>query len=57
MSGTSHTQGNFLSHWNRVAKTTKPVIAAVNGFAVWMIMMMMMMMMMMIMMMMMYGLG
>lgn len=25
--------GNFLSHWNRVSKTTKPVIAAVNGFA------------------------
>lgn len=26
--------GNFLSHWNRVAKTIKPVIAAVNGYAV-----------------------
>ncbi|CAM9872882.1 enoyl-CoA hydratase, mitochondrial [Lampetra fluviatilis] len=25
--------GNFLSHWNRVAQTKKPVIAAVNGFA------------------------
>jgi len=25
--------GNFLSHWNRVATMTKPVIAAVNGFA------------------------
>lgn len=26
--------GNFLSHWDRVARTTKPIIAAVNGFAV-----------------------
>ena len=25
--------GNFLSHWNRVSTMTKPVIAAVNGFA------------------------
>ncbi|KAJ8923105.1 hypothetical protein NQ315_001658 [Exocentrus adspersus] len=25
--------GNFLSHWNRVARTVKPVIAAVNGYA------------------------
>lgn len=25
--------GNFLTAWNRVAKTTKPVIAAVNGYA------------------------
>ncbi|KAJ8957349.1 hypothetical protein NQ318_004828 [Aromia moschata] len=25
--------GNFLSHWNRVSKTVKPVIAAVNGYA------------------------
>ncbi|KRT78198.1 hypothetical protein AMK59_6936 [Oryctes borbonicus] len=25
--------GNFLSHWNRVAESTKPVIAAVNGYA------------------------
>lgn len=25
--------GNFLSHWNRVSTTKKPVIAAVNGFA------------------------
>jgi enoyl-CoA hydratase len=25
--------GNFLSHWNRVARTCKSVIAAVNGFA------------------------
>ncbi|KAK9680058.1 Enoyl-CoA hydratase/isomerase [Popillia japonica] len=25
--------GNFLSHWNRVAEATKPVIAAVNGYA------------------------
>lgn len=26
--------GNFLSHWNRLSRTAKPVIAAVNGFAV-----------------------
>ncbi|EGD83206.1 crotonase [Salpingoeca rosetta] len=26
-------QGNFLSFWDRVAHTKKPVIAAVNGFA------------------------
>ena len=25
---------NFLDHWNRIAKFKKPVIAAVNGFAV-----------------------
>lgn len=25
--------GNFLSHWNRVSTVRKPVIAAVNGFA------------------------
>lgn len=25
--------GNFLSHWNRVSQTRKPVIAAVNGYA------------------------
>ncbi|XP_050392773.1 enoyl-CoA hydratase, mitochondrial isoform X2 [Patella vulgata] len=25
--------GNFLNHWNRVAECKKPVIAAVNGFA------------------------
>lgn len=25
---------NFLEHWNRVSKTSKPVIAAVNGYAV-----------------------
>lgn len=26
--------GNFLSHWNKVSTVRKPVIAAVNGFAV-----------------------
>lgn len=26
--------GNFLAHWNRVSTVKKPVIAAVNGFAV-----------------------
>ena len=26
--------GNFLNHWNRVAQCKKPVIAAVNGYAV-----------------------
>ena len=26
--------GNFLTQWDRVAKTTKPIIAAVNGYAV-----------------------
>ncbi|CAH1984002.1 unnamed protein product [Acanthoscelides obtectus] len=26
--------GNFLEHWSRVAQTYKPVIAAVNGYAV-----------------------
>ena len=26
--------GNFLAHWNRVSTSKKPVIAAVNGFAV-----------------------
>ncbi|KAJ8250776.1 hypothetical protein COCON_G00226980 [Conger conger] len=25
--------GNFLAHWNRVSQVKKPVIAAVNGFA------------------------
>lgn len=25
--------GNFLSHWDRVSRTVKPVIAAVNGYA------------------------
>lgn len=27
-------QGNFLEHWNRVSHTRKPVLAAVNGYAV-----------------------
>ena len=27
-------KSNFLSHWSRVALTSKPVIAAVNGYAV-----------------------
>lgn len=27
-------RGNFLAHWNRVAGSVKPVIAAVNGYAV-----------------------
>jgi len=27
-------RGNFLVHWNRVASCRKPVIAAVNGYAV-----------------------
>ena len=26
--------GDFLSHWTRVTRCRKPVIAAVNGFAV-----------------------
>ncbi|XP_030754194.1 enoyl-CoA hydratase, mitochondrial [Sitophilus oryzae] len=26
-------RSNFLEHWNRVSKTAKPVIAAVNGYA------------------------
>lgn len=26
--------GNFLSHWDRIARSVKPVIAAVNGYAV-----------------------
>ena len=26
--------GDFLAHWTRVARCKKPVIAAVNGFAV-----------------------
>lgn len=25
---------NFLEHWNRVSQTRKPIIAAVNGYAV-----------------------
>lgn len=27
-------KGNFLSFWNGVSKVIKPVIAAVNGYAV-----------------------
>jgi enoyl-CoA hydratase/carnithine racemase len=27
-------RGSFLSHWNRIASCKKPVIAAVNGYAV-----------------------
>lgn len=27
-------KGNFLMHWNGVAAARKPVIAAVNGYAV-----------------------
>lgn len=27
-------KGNFLSHWNRVSESAKPIIAAVNGYAV-----------------------
>ena len=27
-------RGNFLTHWNGVAAAKKPVIAAVNGYAV-----------------------
>jgi len=27
-------KGQFLSHWMRVSTFTKPIIAAVNGFAV-----------------------
>lgn len=26
--------GNFLAHWNRVAESVKPILAAVNGYAV-----------------------
>ncbi|XP_971757.2 enoyl-CoA hydratase, mitochondrial [Tribolium castaneum] len=26
-------RGNFLAHWNRVSESVKPVIAAVNGYA------------------------
>ncbi|VEL44309.1 unnamed protein product, partial [Protopolystoma xenopodis] len=26
-------KGNFLSHWDRISHANKPVIAAVNGFA------------------------
>ena len=27
-------KGNFLMHWNGVAEARKPIIAAVNGYAV-----------------------
>ena len=27
-------RGNFLQHWGNVAENRKPIIAAVNGFAV-----------------------
>jgi len=27
-------RGNFLEHWGNVAENKKPIIAAVNGFAV-----------------------
>lgn len=30
----TNVSGNFLSHWNRVAESVKPIIAAVNGYAV-----------------------
>ena len=26
-------QGNFLGHWGNIANVRKPIIAAVNGFA------------------------
>ncbi len=28
-------RGDFLANWTRIARTKKPMIAAVNGFAVW----------------------